>query len=388
MESSALERVKPLFVEGDVASVAMCALESEGIVTRSEDYRFTKPADLILEQGLVIENTVVETAAGEGVVVASFSEFAQSHANIFASHYSKLTSSLYGKEQIVSKYSQKNNVNGSLFALSDATSSDGVVIYLSKGASFSSVVSVGSRMLVILEQDAKCNLTLSYSDNQEGILCSCVEVFMAMGSRLSMVQDFHALKGAFIGSMVASVGKDATFKNISSTLNCDRVRNNIVVNLEQSGSHADLLGVNIASGEQVSDHYTLINHNAAHCTSFELYKNIISDKAIVSFQGNIYVKAGADGTDAQQLSRNLILSDGAKGYSKPHLEIYADDVKCSHAATTGQMDSEALFYIMQRGISEQIARRLQILGFANDVIDRVEDESAKERIITFIEEIL
>ena len=158
------------------------------------------------------------------------------------------------------------------------------------------------------------------------------------------------------------------------------VRNEINVSLEAEGCECVLGGLYLGSGRRHVDNRTRIDHAAPHCQSSELYKGILDDRARGVFSGKIYVHQDAQKTDAKQASHVLLLSDGAKIDAKPQLEIYADDVKCTHGATVGQIDQEALFYLQSRGIDRSTARNLLIYAFANELVGRIEVDSVRDQL--------
>ena len=169
------------------------------------------------------------------------------------------------------------------------------------------------------------------------------------------------------------------------TLTNGVTRNNIYVKFDGEGAENHLSGIVIADLEQKVDNFTYIDHAVPHCHSNELYKYVLNDNAECSFAGRILVRAGADKTEAYQSNKNLCNSDTAKMFTRPELEIYADDVKCSHGATVGQLDANSLFYMRARGISEPEARMLLMYAFATDVLERIRLEPLKERLKMLIE---
>ena len=156
---------------------------------------------------------------------------------------------------------------------------------------------------------------------------------------------------------------------------------------EVNGEHAEshLLGMTIAGGCQHVDNHTFISHNAPRCHSNEMLKYVLNDHAVGAFSGKILVKPGCPRIDAYQGNRNICASPEAKMYTKPQLEIYTDDVKCSHGATVGQLDQEAMFYMRTRGVSEPEARRLLMQAFVSDVVDAVRLESLRDRLRHLVE---
>ncbi len=158
------------------------------------------------------------------------------------------------------------------------------------------------------------------------------------------------------------------------------VRNNITVILADGGAEGTLNGLSLAGDEQLVDNHTVIDHTMPNCTSHELYKSILDGKARGVFNGKIFVRQDAQKTDAKQTNKTLLLSDEATINTKPQLEIFADDVKCTHGAAVGQLDEEQIFYLRSRGIGEPMARDLLTLAFASDVVDRVGNNSMREQL--------
>jgi Fe-S cluster assembly protein SufD len=149
------------------------------------------------------------------------------------------------------------------------------------------------------------------------------------------------------------------------------VRNNVHPVLAGEGADCLINGLFVANGRQHMDNYMKVEHAAPHCNSRQFYNGILDGQSRGVFHGRIIVHKDAQKTDAKQTNRNLLLSDGAQIDTKPQLEIYADDVKCTHGATIGQMDEEALFYMRSRGIAEREARRLMLFAFASECLDRM-----------------
>jgi Fe-S cluster assembly protein SufD len=158
------------------------------------------------------------------------------------------------------------------------------------------------------------------------------------------------------------------------------VRNEVRAMLDGEGCECTLNGLYMAGGRQHVDNHTVIDHAKPHCASHELYKGILDGKAHGVFNGKIFVHQDAQKTDAKQTNKTLLLSDDAVINTKPQLEIYADDVKCTHGATVGQLDEDAIFYLRSRGLGHEEARRLLTFAFANDIISRIKVESVRTRL--------
>jgi Fe-S cluster assembly protein SufD len=185
-----------------------------------------------------------------------------------------------------------------------------------------------------------------------------------------------------------SVNKYANYTNTTLTLSGELVRNNHNVELVGENCEASLNGLFITNGNQLVDNHTLIDHQVPNCQSHELYKGIAKDKSTGVFNGKIFVRKDAQKTNAYQSSKNILLSDDATINTKPQLEIYADDVKCSHGTSTGKIDEDALYYLKARGIGDDNARKLLLQAFAQELIDKIEIESLKEKVLHLFEKAL
>jgi len=157
------------------------------------------------------------------------------------------------------------------------------------------------------------------------------------------------------------------------------VRNDAGAKLSE-GTEATLNGLYIVNGTQHVDNHTVIDHAKPHANSHEMYKGILDGKASAVFNGRIHVRKDAQKTDSKQTNKNLVLSDDAVIDTKPELQIFADDVRCTHGATIGQLDAESMFYLRSRGIGKNDARALLTYAFAQDIIDRVKVQSLKDAL--------
>ena len=169
------------------------------------------------------------------------------------------------------------------------------------------------------------------------------------------------------------------------TLGGNSIRNNLSIMLDDENIESHLYGMYVANGNQLIDNHTAVHHAKPNCNSTQLYKGLIDDKATGVFNGKIFVYVDAQKTNAFQSNKNILLSNDASMYSKPQLEIYADDVKCSHGATTGQIDEEALFYLRSRGIGIQTAQSLLNFAFASDVLNNISNETLRAFCVDLLE---
>jgi Fe-S cluster assembly protein SufD len=189
-----------------------------------------------------------------------------------------------------------------------------------------------------------------------------------------------------LAAMFARVGRAATFRSHAVTLGGKIARNDLVSTLAGEGAECTLDGLYVAGGDSLVDTHTTIDHAMPHCPSHELYKGILADKARAVFNGKIVVRQDAQKTNAKQTNKALLLSDEAQINTKPQLEIFADDVKCTHGAAIGQLDEDAMFYMQARGIGALDARNLLIHAFAGEVLDGVREDVVREQAMRLLEE--
>lgn len=175
------------------------------------------------------------------------------------------------------------------------------------------------------------------------------------------------------------------FHSNAITFNAGYVCNNILVNLNKPFAEAQLYGLYLVDKNQQCNNRIKISHNSPDCKSYQLYKGIMDDEAEAAFHGHVVVQPDAQRTNAYQTNRNILLTDKAKINTKPYLEIYADDVQCSHGATVGQLDDEALYYLRSRGIGERSARKLLMFAFANEICHHVEIQAFKDRLSDMVQ---
>ena len=177
----------------------------------------------------------------------------------------------------------------------------------------------------------------------------------------------------------------STFTSTAITFNAGYICNTFHVNLNEPMAETKLYGLYLVDKEQVCDNHIFINHAAPDCKSYQLYKGIMDDEASANFHGHILVAPDSQRTAAFQTNKNLLLTDKAHVTTKPFLEIYADDVQCSHGATVGQLDEEALYYLRTRGIGEAAANRLLMFAFANDIVQNVAIEALRDRLSNMVQ---
>lgn len=320
----------------------------------------------------------------EGVYVGSMKEFAQSNPDVFAKYYGQIA--------------DVNN-NG-VVAFNTMFAQDGFLVYVPKNVEIDKPLQlinvlqsradylVNRRILVIAEDGAKlkllaCDHTV---DDSKFLVTQVTEIFAGKGA----VVDFYELEvnsESVIRLASTFVHQEASSNVLSNnvTLQCGITRNNYRVKLAGEHAKAYVCGIVVAEKDQQVDNHAFLDHAMPNCESTQLFKYILQDNAIGAFCGRILVEKDAQKTQAYQTNRNLCTSPSARMFSKPQLEIYADDVKCSHGLTTGQLDEDALFYMRSRGIPRQEAHFLLMQAFAIDVLQHIRVDSVRERLIDLLE---
>ena len=249
-------------------------------------------------------------------------------------------------------------------------------------------VMVNRRVLIVLDECAQADIVIterSY-DQRHFLTNQVIEVVCADDSILNLyeIEETHLLCTRY-SSLFVRQGRNSRVSHTSLTLFNGHTRNRVDVRLQGEGSEVMLNGCVIADKMQRVDNNTLIDHQVGHCTSRQLYKYVLDDRAVGAFAGRILVREGAQKTVSQETNANLCSARTARMYTQPMLEIYADDVKCSHGSTVGQMDDAALFYMQQRGISEPEARLLLKSAFITEVIEAIPMETLRDRLQVLVD---
>ncbi|WP_430813296.1 Fe-S cluster assembly protein SufD [Carboxylicivirga sp. RSCT41] len=285
-------------------------------------------------------------------------------------------------------------------AMNTAFAQDGAFIYIPKGIVVDKPIQlvnimtgdndrlVFQRNLVIVEDNAQakvmlCDHTIS---PQKFVINNLTEVFAGENSVFDIynIQNQHNLTTQVAGMFIKQKKHSNVLTN-NLTLHSGVTRNNIRVNMDDEHCESHVYGLYLSDKNQHVDNYSFIDHAKPHCQSFELFKGVMDDSASAAFTGRVLVQQDAQQTNAYQSNNNLLLTENAKINSKPQLEIYADDVKCSHGATVGQLDDEAMFYLRARGINEAEGRILLMFAFAYEVIEKIRVEPLKENIRSLVE---
>ncbi len=239
------------------------------------------------------------------------------------------------------------------------------------------------RALIIAGENSQATLAETYVQAGQGTVFSNAvsEIFLGENAVIDHYKTTQMGDGSYhVGTLSVELAKSANFSSHSMTLDGAIVRHDANAKLAGEGGECTLNGLYIARGRQLVDNHTAIDHALPHCNSHELYKGILDDRSRGVFNGKIFVRLDAQKSDAKQTNQTLLLSKEATINTKPQLEIFADDVRCTHGATIGQLDDEMLFYLRARGIGREEARGLLTYAFASDVIDRMKFTALRNQI--------
>ncbi|GIU83006.1 MAG: Fe-S cluster assembly protein SufD [Acidobacteria bacterium] len=239
------------------------------------------------------------------------------------------------------------------------------------------------RCLIVMEEGSEATLIESYNRNQEGkyFTNAVIEISIANEAKLKHYRVQRESHNSFhVTTTCAEVQCGSVYDSTNITLGAKLSRHDVIAIFKAEGGQAFVDGLYLVSGEQHSDTHSVIDHVFPNCLSRQNYKGIVDGKARAVFNGKIFVRENAHGTDAQQSNKNLLLSNEARVDTKPQLEIFNDDVRCSHGATVGQLEEEEIFYLMSRGLHHSLAENLLTYGFAEEIVNKIEVDSLKSQL--------
>ncbi len=314
----------------------------------------------------------------EGVVIGSLKEFATSQ------YYHRLAS----KDE------------DAVTSLNTMLAQDGLYVYVPKGVVLDRAIQiinilrsdvdlmVNRRVLIIVEEGAEAKFLFCdhAADDRKFLATQVIEVYVGKNAKLDLycLEETHA-KNVRISNVYIDQQANSRVNHNVITLHNGVTRNKLNLELNGEGAECYCNGCVIADKQQHVDNNTLITHYVPHCTSKELYKYVLNDEAVGSFAGKVYVAKDAQKTSSQMTNQNLCATKQTRMYTQPMLEIYADDVKCAHGSTVGQLNDAAMFYMQQRGISRKEAQLLLQFAFINEVIDQMELEPLRDRLHYLVE---
>ena len=343
--------------------------------------------NLNTHQAFIVNDTFRDGESGkklpDGVILASLNRIAEESPSLLEPYYNTLAEQGDSIAQFNTMFAQ-----------------DGVVLYIPKNTVVEETVQIvtllqanvemlsNRRLLVILEENSQASLLIcDHSAMEKQTLSTQVtEIFMGHGALLDLYElEETAYSNTRLSHLFVRQEADSRFGHSNITLTNGFTRNYISVSLEGKGAEADINGLVIGDKNQHTDNRTIVDHKTGNCNSNELYKYILDEKSTGVFAGKMLIRPDAQQTVSQQTNRNLCLTSDAHMYAQPQLEIYADDVKCSHGSTVGQLDDNALFYMQQRGIPADEARHLLMYAFAGEVIENIKIEALRDRLHMLVE---
>lgn len=329
-------------------------------------------------------DTIDKKLLPQGVIFDSLSTIAKQNPNLVKNYYATLA----------------DTESDPLIALNTAMAEDGILLYIPKNTRIEQPIQIinllesesntfsTQRNLIIIEEGASVQLILcNHTGNANQYLNNIVsEIFVGENASLEyyLLQNQHN-NSTSINSVVINQNRDSNVTTHTTTLHGGLIRNNLKFVLNGENAQANMFGMAFIDRKQHIDNFTQIIHAKPHCESNQVYKNVLDDEASGAFSGQIHVVRDAQKTNAFQRNNNLLLTDQANMQTKPQLIIDADDVKCSHGATVGQIDKEALFYLRARGIDENKARLMMMNAFTHEVVEEIKIESLRNKIDDLIE---
>jgi len=257
------------------------------------------------------------------------------------------------------------------------------IIHLSEG---NELATIASRVHVEAGKHSKATFVEVHVGNGNNTDFSYTTFNLDAGANLEHIKiGLNNSDSTSVGKVSSQLRRDSNFESFTLCLGGGLVRNHVKTELIEEGAHAEVNGLYALREENKSDNYTEIHHNASNTTSGQLFKGILADKSRAIFTGRVFIHRNAQQVDANQLNKNLLLSKEARIDTRPQLEVYADDVKCAHGATIGQLNEEELFYLQARGIPKQEAYEMLMAAFSEDALMKVRNEKTKEWLADFLE---
>lgn len=342
------------------------------------------PSLYFLRNDLYSASSPAEKFVPEGAFIGSIREFCDKFPEIASKHYAKIA-----------------DIDNPIVALNTLFAQDGIAIWLKKGVKLEKPVQIVNvlengmplmavrRFLIIAEEDTKAEILMcdhTQTENVPFVALQTMEVYVGKNASVNIYEmEESTLLTSRLSSFYAEMNENSRLLADTITLFNGTTRNEYYVNIGGKGAELKLLGMAIEDLNRHIDILTRVEHNAEECHTDELFKYVVDEEASGSFAGLVKVNRGACKTEAFQSNRNIVGSDDAKIFSKPQLEIYEDDVKCSHGSATGQLDEMQVFYMQTRGIPENEAKLLLKQAFMSDVTDAVALPGLKERLHILIE---
>ena len=355
--------------------------EELSIDTASLVYPETATAHLVVVNGFLSEELSVKTGLDSVVAIDLLSAVADARYNKIARSYLARNAGYH---------------DSGLAALNTAFVQSGLFLFIPRETKLETPIQVTfltkadstdkatfPRLLVVAEENSSATIIESFvsTGEQPYFTNAIAEIVVKDGARLEHYRVQRESREAFHVSLTsAELGRSSSYDTTSINMGAKLARHDISVVMDHEGAECWVDGLYLVGANQHSDTHSLIDHKQPHCNSHQLYKGILDDNGRAVFNGKIFVREGAQKTDAMQTNKNLLLSPQARVDTKPQLEIYADDVKCAHGAAVGQIDPEEMFYLQARGINADLGRSLLTYGFAEEVIGKIKIDSIRAQL--------
>ncbi|MBL7884051.1 MAG: Fe-S cluster assembly protein SufD [Bacteroidia bacterium] len=395
--------------------VAKEAFLKQGIPSRKhEEYRYLNLELLLKDDFLVTSSKTLtcdeiahtQVLKNAIVIVIENGKYVEGHSKITLPKGLKIIDISKASSDVIfqKQFAKFADVNTDAFiAMNTAFATGGVFVHVEKNAiieqpihiihisAASESLLVNVRNLIVVEENAQAKFIESFETilpNTVKIITNALTEILVQSNAIvehNKIQNESKLSG-LINTTQVYQKKKSVFTTNNFTLSGSFVRNNLNIVLDDEYIESHLNGLYLTRNNQTVDNHTLVDHRKPNCNSNELYKGIIDDKSSATFNGKVYVRKDAQKTNAFQSNKNILLSDDGTINTKPQLEIYADDVKCSHGTSTGKLDEDKIFYLRARGLSEASAKKLLMHAFASEVVEFITIEELKNYIETKISE--
>lgn len=403
---------EPAILSG-LRTEAQAALQNLEFPTlRTEEWKYTKVTGITKQQyhpsapvqGLEIapytiegadENRLVfvngyfvrelsEISESDGLVIENITEAAQKHPELLEKFFAKRASH---QNQVFTALNTAYFTGGAFVYIMDKAVVEKTIHIINLVSGANTIAQPKNLIIAGKHSQAKVIMTYEAMDAKASFVNTVTEIIIGENAHLSID------KLQYENNETAHISTEQVYQEVSSnfsintiTLGGALVRNNLNIEIDGENCETHLNGLYLPDGNQHVDNHTLVDHKKPHCQSNELYKGIMSGKSTGVFNGKVFVRQDAQKTNAFQSNKNILLSDDATINTKPELEIYADDVKCSHGSTTGQIDDEAIFYLQARGIGKDSAMKLLMGAFASDVLEGIKSDALRVKVEGIIEE--
>ncbi|MCK5379572.1 MAG: Fe-S cluster assembly protein SufD, partial [Acidobacteria bacterium] len=354
------------------------------------DHQFAKaPEATVTTEGWTLPDAVIITFVNDrvvteidkgdlppGVTITALSSAAATHPHLIENHLGRLARI---DDQPFVALNTAQGLEGALIHLAPGTNLDRPldIVYNTTGDD----IVTYPRTLIIAEEGAKATVLETFVGDGRSLICPVTEVAVGPNTSLSHTRLVEInTEGSCVGSLSVTVDEHATYRLSSAALGGSLVRADIRVDLVGEGADTVLDGLTLVGGNEQGTAHVIVDHRVPNCTSTQRFRSVLDGRSKAVFTGRIIVAEDAQKTDARQSSRSLLRSSDAVAHNNPQLEIYADDVRCTHGSTVGQLDPEALFYLRARGIDRLTAEGLLTLAFAAEVLEGIPIEAVRSRL--------